>query len=108
MNDKNIIIFFSSILFLNVFVKILKKIINERRPNEKCCGMPSSKATVTTFIFIYLINMYKFKQITIVILLIIMCLTLYVKHLYKEHTFQQLLIGSIIGFIFAKIIVYIS
>tara|TARA_B100000131_G_scaffold284185_1_gene292588 strand:- start:960 stop:1304 length:345 start_codon:yes stop_codon:yes gene_type:complete len=108
MKDNEIIILFSSILFLNILVKILKNIIKEKRPNNKKYGMPSSKATVTTFIFIYLIKMYKFKEKTLVILLIIMCFTLFIKHLYKEHSFYQLLIGCIIGYIFANMIIFIS
>ena len=108
MKDNEIIILFSSILFLNILVKILKNIFKEKRPNNKKYGMPSSKATVMTFILCYFTNIYKLKNNTIFILCILTILILFIKHLYKEHSFFQLLVGCIIGYIFANIIIFIS
>ena len=65
MNDYQIIIFFVSVLFLNIMVKYLKGVLKEKRPNNKCYGMPSSKSTVLTFILIYLINIHKYKNKTV-------------------------------------------
>lgn len=108
MNDNEIIIFFLSILFLNILVKILKNIIKEKRPNNKKYGMPSSKATVITFILSYLISLNNFSNYTIFTLCILTILILFIKHLYKEHSFFQLLVGCIIGYIFANMIIFIS
>ena len=56
MNEKEIIIFFSSILFINIFVKILKRVLKKKRPiPTKTYGMPSSKSSVMTFILVYLL-----------------------------------------------------
>ena len=53
MNDKEILVFFSSILFLNIFVKLLKNLIKQDRPiKSNTYGMPSSKSTIITFIII--------------------------------------------------------
>ena len=109
MNDKQIIVFFSSILFLNIFVKLLKNLIKQNRPiKTNTFGMPSSKSTIITFMLIYLISIHNYNRQTILILIIISIMIIFIKHLYKEHTLLQLIIGGIIGLIFAKIIVYLT
>ena len=109
MNDKQIIVFFSSILFLNILIKLLKNLVKQSRPiRTNTYGMPSSKSAITCFIFVYLISIHNYNKQTIVILIIISIMILFIKHLYKEHTLLQLIVGAIIGFIFAKIIVYLT
>ena len=109
MNDEQIIIFFSSILFLNIFVKLLKNLIKQNRPiKTNTFGMPSSKSTIATFMLIYLISIHNYNKKTILIIIIIIGMIIFIKHLYKEHTFLQLIVGAIIGMIFAKIIVYLT
>ena len=109
MNNNQIIVFFSSILFLNILVKLLKNLIKESRPiSTKTFGMPSSKSTIITFMLIYLISIHNYTNQTLIIIFVLSILIIYIKHLYKEHSFLQLLVGVIIGFIFAKIIIYLT
>tara|TARA_R110002074_G_scaffold350244_6_gene521254 strand:- start:1417 stop:1749 length:333 start_codon:yes stop_codon:yes gene_type:complete len=109
MNNNQIVVFFSSILFLNILVKLLKNLIKESRPiSTKTFGMPSSKSTIITFMLIYLISIHNYTNQTLIIIFVISILIIYIKHLYKEHSFLQLLVGVIIGFIFAKIIIYLT
>ena len=109
MNNNQIVVFFSSILFLIILVKLLKNLIKESRPiSTKTFGMPSSKSTIITFMLIYLISIHNYTNQTLIIIFVISILIIYIKHLYKEHSFLQLLVGVIIGFIFAKIIIYLT
>ena len=109
MNNNQIVVFFSSILFLNILVKLLKNLIKESRPiSTKTFGMPSSKSTIITFMLIYLISIHNYTNQTLIIIFVLSILIIYIKHLYKEHSLLQLIVGVIIGFIFAKIIVYLT
>ena len=109
MNNNQIVVFFSSILFLNILVKLLKNLIKESRPiSTKTFGMPSSKSTIITFMLIYLISIHNYTNQTLIIIFVLSILIIYIKHLYNEHNFLQLIAGVIIGFIFAKIIVYLT
>ena len=107
MNDKEVIVLFVGILILNIFVKVLKKIIKESRPiKTNTYGMPSSKSTITTFILVYLICNFKVK--TILYLIILGVVIILIKYIYQEHSLSQLIVGSIIGFIFAIITVHLT
>lgn len=109
MNDKEAIVLFVGILFLNIFVKVLKKIIKQSRPiKTNTYGMPSSKSTITTFILVYLLCIYKFKMDTIVYLIILGIIIILIKYIYQEHSLLQLIVGSIIGFIFAIITAHLT
>ena len=88
-------------------VKYLKGVFKEKRPNHKCYGMPSSKSTVMTFIVIYLINIHKYKDKTLMIIFILVILCLYIKHMYKEHSLIQFGVGCLIGYIFAHIVLFL-
>ena len=70
--------------------------------------MPSSKSTIITFMLIYLISIHNYTNQTLIIIFVLSILIIYIKHLYKEHSLLQLIVGAIIGFIFAKIIVYLT
>ncbi len=109
MNNNQIIVFFLSILFLNILVKLLKNLIKQSRPiSTKTFGMPSSKSTIITFMLIYLISIHNYTNQTLIIIFVLSIFIIYIKHLYKEHSLLQLIVGAIIGFIFAKIIVYLT
>lgn len=108
MNNNQIIVFFSSILFLNILVKLLKNLIKQSRPiSTKTFGMPSSKSTIITFTLIYLISIHNYTNQTLIVIFVLSIFIIYIKHLYKEHSLLQLIVGAIIGFIFAKIIVHL-
>ena len=54
MKDHNAILLISGILFSQVLAKILKKIIKQSRPiKSKTYGLPSSRATIISFIIFY-------------------------------------------------------
>ena len=109
MNNNQIVVFFSSILFLIIFVKILKNIIKQSRPViGKTYGMPSSRSTLIIFILVYLISIHNYSKRTLIVICILSILIIYIKYLYKEHSLIQLIAGAIIGFIFAKLIVYLT
>jgi membrane-associated phospholipid phosphatase len=109
MNNNQIIVFFSSILFLNILVKLLKNLIKQSRPvRTKTYGMPSSKSTIIAFMLFYLISIGNYTNQTLIIIFVLSIFIIYIKHLYNEHSLLQLIVGVIIGFIFAKIIVYLT
>ena len=108
MNDKEVIILFIGILFLNIFIKVLKNIIKQPRPiKTNTYGMPSSKSTITSFILFYLICINKFKLSTNIYLLILLILIILIKYIYQEHTLLQIFVGFIIGGIFGFIFGYL-
>ena len=109
MNDKQCIIFFLGIFFINIFVKIIKKIIKQQRPiPSNTYGMPSSKSSVMTFILVYLICVNHFKRTTIIFIISVSIITILIKYFYQEHSLSQLLAGILLGFIIALISYNIS
>ena len=109
MNEKEIIIFFSSILFINIFVKILKRILKQKRPiPTKTYGMPSSKSSVMTFILVYLLCIHKYNKNTIILIIIITIVTILIKYWYQEHSLLQLIFGSFLGLIIGLLSYYFS
>ncbi len=104
MNNKQCIIFFLSIFFINIFVKIIKKIIKQQRPiPSNTYGMPSSKSSVMTFILVYLTCINNFERKTIFFIVIISIITILIKYFYQEHSLTQLFAGILLGFIIALI-----
>ena len=72
MKDNNVIFLMSGILFSQIIAKLLKKFIKQSRPNiSKTYGMPSSRATIISFIVFYLIFTNRFKTKTRLILIFI-------------------------------------
>jgi hypothetical protein len=107
MNDKEILVFFSSILFLNIFVKLLKKLIKQDRPiKSNTYGMPSSKSTIITFIITFLLNIHNYKFSTNLIIICLGITTIFIKYIYQEHSLFQLCIGSFIGLLVGTITSY--
>ena len=71
MKDNNVIFLMSGILFSQIIAKLLKKLIKQSRPTlSKTYGMPSSRATIISFIVFYLIFTNKFKTKTRLILIL--------------------------------------
>ena len=103
MNNNQISKFVIGIIMLQILVKLLKNIIKQSRPiKSKTFGMPSTRAAVISFIciFIYLHNK-NINNTTLYILIIVPIVSCLMKYVLKEHSFLQLLIGSIIGICFA-------
>ena len=104
MNDIEVIKFFFGILFIQIIVKIFKKIIKQSRPiASKTYGMPSSRSAVMTFIVLYLILTNKFTMKTKLLISLFVLCSLTMKFVIKEHSLLQLFCGSIIGIILAII-----
>jgi len=101
MNDKDAIKLLVGIFLSFVIAKVLKRIIKQGRPIKgKTYGMPSSRATLMTFIVVFLLS-YNFKDKTKFIIIVLGLLTLLMKYYLKEHTFNQLLAGFILGLLIA-------
>jgi membrane-associated phospholipid phosphatase len=103
MNDKEAIKLLFGILLSYIIAKILKKLIKQSRPKGKTYGMPSSRATVITFIIFFLIMSYNFSMRTNIILILIGLATLLIKYYLKEHSINQLICGIILGCLIAYI-----
>ena len=107
MKDKEIQIFILGIAINIVLVKILKKLLRLPRPISKSdatFGMPSTRAATLTFIIVYLILLYKPKQLTLFIMIATILFLCSLKYLMKEHSLLQLIIGSLIGLIIAYLL----
>ena len=109
MKENNVILLMSGILFSQIIAKLLKKFIKQTRPTlSKTYGMPSSRATIISFIVFYLIFTNKFKTNTKLIIIIIGLISLFMKYFIKEHSLIQLLCGIILGLLIAYIFYLIS
>lgn len=104
MDDKNIIKLGVGIIIIQLLVKIIKKIVRQPRPKNplgnklKTFGMPSSRSAIVFFVITYLILSLKNKTISkIAILLSVGFLSAFIKFIMKEHSFLQLLVGTLIG-----------
>ena len=96
---------------------ILKKYINDLRPDDprpflvseqfrkRVNGMPSGHAQQTAFslTFSYLLSGKNFYAS-----LVLFSLTIYQRYVFKNHTFWQLLVGSIMGVAIAYLTFYIE
>ena len=103
MNDKDAIKLLVGIFLSFVIAKVLKRIIKQGRPIKgKTYGMPSSRATLMTFIVVFLLS-YNFKDKTKFIIIVLGLLTLLMKYYLKEHSFNQLFVGFILGLLIAYI-----
>ena len=106
------IYFFYLILFGNILNSFLNKILKnyfkiERQKQktfmgniEKSYAMPSGHSQVSTFNSTLLILIY--KNIYLTLFSIILCVnTFYQRYNYRNHTLAQIIIGALIGIIFA-------
>ena len=109
MNEHQAVLFLSGILFAQLFTKFLKNIIKQARPiKSKTYGMPSSRATILSFIVFFLIFTNKFSLKTKAIIIIIGVISLSMKYIIKEHTIYQLLFGILLGILLSYIFSIIS
>jgi len=109
MKENQIILLLGGILFSQIISKILKKIIKQSRPiKTKTYGMPSSRATILSFIVFYLILTNKLSNKSNFIIILIGLISLFMKYYLKEHSLSQLIFGIILGSIIAYIFYFIS
>jgi acid phosphatase family membrane protein YuiD len=105
-SDKYVLKLFLGLIFLQIFVKFLKKLFKESRPiKSNTYGLPSTKAATLVFIATYLILTNKLNSSTVLILLVALILPLFMKYYSREHSMKQIVVGSIIGLSVAYIIV---
>ena len=109
MKDKNIIIFYGGLILLQYLVKFLKKIIKEDRPiKSKTYGMPSTKSATLFYIMTYLMIMNNIEKRTKIILFMLAIVGILYKLMYKEHSYEEVIIGAIIGIFYGYIVKYIT
>jgi len=109
MKEHKAVLFLSGILFAQLVSKIFKRIIKQTRPiKSKTYGMPSSRATIISFIVFFLIFTNKFSKKTKIIMIAIGVISLSMKYIIQEHSLSQLLVGVILGMILAYIFSIIS
>ena len=100
MNDREAVLLAGGILFVQLLVKVLKKILRQPRPTStlQTYGMPSSRAAIVFFIIVYMmLKVTNIERITVIILLIVGVASCASKYLMREHTMKQLVAGSIVG-----------
>jgi membrane-associated phospholipid phosphatase len=100
---------------------ILKQIFREPRP-EKCkptvfdpCtglkpdyGMPSGHAESAVYCWTFLWYMFpKLSWFTAIGALLVVCTEIH-RYVYRRHTLEQLLVGSLVGFFMAQLILWIA
>lgn len=105
MNQKDIISLTMGILVLKLFTKILKYIIDQKRPNGLKGGMPSFLASYTMFFATYIYYTSTCNVTCKVCLFLFLLGTQYSKYYLREHSFNQLFVGNIIGFLFGLVVV---
>lgn len=109
MKENQIVLLLGGILFSQIISKILKNFIKQSRPiKTKTYGMPSSRATILSFIVIYLILTNKLSNKSKFIIILIGLISLFMKYYIKEHALSQLIVGVILGSIIAYIFYFIS
>ena len=101
MNDRTIIKLIVGLLFIQVCVKILKRVIKQNRPiqpKDSDYGMPSTRAASVFFIAVYLIQVLpKLQTMTKYLLILFAISSSYMKYYLMEHSFIQLFVGACIG-----------
>ena len=103
---------------INIFInKIIKITIREPRPRNQIpfideeligteqYGFPSGHAQSSFFSLAFL-AFANGPPLTIYFMTFLCAITLYQRYIYRRHTIKQLVSGSIIGIIFAYIVVY--
>ena len=112
--------FFINIL-LNIILKVIFKqprpsediklfniaINNGKRMKYDVYGMPSGHAQTSFYSVIFIYLVFKNNYLSL-FYLILSLLTLYQRVKYKNHTFSQVVVGSIVGLLVGYIIFYLS
>ena len=98
MNDKHILKFFIGLITLQLIVKVIKNIIKDKRPiSKRTYGMPSTRSAFIFYIITYFMINFKLYNATKLLLLLGALISVYAKYYMREHTFNQLLVGAMIG-----------
>tara|TARA_B100001057_G_scaffold484687_1_gene563156 strand:+ start:783 stop:1133 length:351 start_codon:yes stop_codon:yes gene_type:complete len=103
MKDQFVKMFIFGLISIQILIKILKKIIRQKRPIQKehtDFGMPSTRAGLVFFIASYIllsISSLSFET-KILIIAFAFCSSL-MKVILKVHTIFQITVGGIIGVI---------
>ena len=87
-----------------LMVKILKRYLKIHRPimlKNSTFGMPSTRAATIFFIVVFLILSNNVSIVTILLLLAVALVACGIKYVMKEHSFNQLFIGAILGIVVA-------
>ena len=109
MKEKEIVIFYIGIITLQYIVKLLKNIIKQNRPiQSNTYGMPSTKSATLFFILSYLFINNKITTKNKILLIILSIIGISYKLYYKEHSLIQIIIGALIGIIYAYILSYLN
>ena len=70
--------------------------------------MPSTKSATLFYIMTYLMIMNNIEKRTKIILFMLAIVGILYKLMYKEHSYEQVIIGAIIGIFYAYIVKYIT
>ncbi len=109
MENRHIINLTLGILLLKIITKCMKKILKKNRPNGLKGGMPSFMGALTLYISTYLyLNSNNLSIESLLSIIIFIIGSLSIKYYMKEHTLSQLIVGGIIGILFAKIINFVN
>ena len=93
--------------FLDILLNMgLKEIFHEKRPYQeqtKDYGMPSGHAESAVFCWTFLWYMFpKLSWFTAIGALLVICTEIH-RYVYRRHTLEQLLVGSLVGFFMAQL-----
>ena len=107
MKETDIQKFILGLVFIVAVVKLLKQFLRLPRPIMKLgstFGMPSTRAASFFFIIIFLMLVNKLTNKTIILMFASVLFACSIKYFMKEHSFEQLLVGAILGTVFAYIV----
>ena len=104
MTEEEAIGIMQGIILLIIIVKMLKYILKQKRPNGAMYGMPSTRAAVLSFTASYILLMTKMTKSGVNIIISLALFGMYLKYATNEHSFVQLLAGSILGILYATFI----
>jgi acid phosphatase family membrane protein YuiD len=107
MNDYDIQKFAIGIGLIFLTVKILKRYLKIPRPvmlKDSTFGMPSTRAAIIFFIITFIILTNNVSLLTILMLLVVALVACGLKYILKEHSFNQLFAGTLLGIMGAWLI----
>lgn len=112
MENKTFQSFIVGFIAVQIVIKLLKKIIKQKRPvgaKSTDYGMPSRRAGMTFFIISFLLLcINNISMLSLIISTIFMAGNLGLKFIHNEHSILQLFVGSIIGAFFGYIFYNLS
>jgi hypothetical protein len=105
MNDHYVLTLFIGLISLQLLTKIIKSSIKQERPIQgKTYGMPSTKAASLSFIVTYFFLTIQLQPSSKIILVAGLVLGVASKYYVKEHTVEQLAVGTAIGWMYAHLV----